>query len=158
MLETSLLINPRARLVEVLVDSLLTARRPYGDVLLWPEKAESVLIGPAPSPAHTARAVRMLASVQATQPSSQVQEALEQAVAWLIEQRDLHNAYEVTERPAYGGLERIFPAGRPIHWFGAQCSLAMGHSVTTMPFRAEMGGTARRVRYHGRQRGGHNGG
>ena len=107
MLETSLLIKPGTRLVEILVDSLLAARRPYGDVLLWPEKAEPLLITPAPSVAHTARAVWVLASVQAIQPSSQVQEALEQAVAWLVEQRDLHNAYEVTERPVNGGLELV---------------------------------------------------
>ena len=107
MLETSLLIKPSTRLVEILVDSLLAARRPYGDALLWPEKAEPLLITPAPSVAHTARAVWVLASVQAIQPSSQVQEALEQAVAWLVEQRDLHNAYEATERPVSGGLELV---------------------------------------------------
>jgi hypothetical protein len=107
MLETSLLIEPGTSLVEALADSLLAARRPYGDVLLWPEKAEPLLITPAPSVAHTARAVRVLASVQAIRPSSQIQEALEQAVAWLIEQRDLHNAYEVTERPVKGGLELV---------------------------------------------------
>jgi hypothetical protein len=107
MLETSLLINPEARLVETLIDSLLAARRPYGDVLLWPEKAEPLLIAPAPSVAHTARAVRVLAGAQAIRPSDQVQEALEQAAAWLIEQRDLHNAYEVTERPVDGGLEVV---------------------------------------------------
>jgi hypothetical protein len=108
MLETSLLIKPGTRLVEILVDSLLAARRPYyGDVLLWPEKAEPLLITPAPSVAHTARAVWVLASAQAMQPSSQVQEALEQAVAWLVEQRDLHNAYEATERPVNGVLELV---------------------------------------------------
>jgi hypothetical protein len=108
MLETSLLIKPGTRLVEILVDSLLAARRPYyGDVLLWPEKAEPLLITPAPSVAHTARAVWVLAGAQAMQPSSQVEEALEQAVAWLVEQRDLHNAYEATERPVNGVLELV---------------------------------------------------
>ena len=107
MLETSLLLDPGTNLVETLVDSLLAARRPYGDRLLWPEKTEALLIDPAPSVAHTARAVRVLASVRAIRPSSQVQEALEQAVAWLIEQRDLHNAYEVTERPVKDGLELV---------------------------------------------------
>ena len=107
MLETSLLIKPGTGLVEILIDSLLAARRPYGDALLWPEKAEPLLITPAPSVAHTARAAWVLASVQAIQPSSQVQEALEQAVAWLVEQRDLHNAYEATERPVNGGLELV---------------------------------------------------
>jgi hypothetical protein len=107
MLETSLLLKPGTKLMEVLVDSLLAARRPYGDHLLWPEKAEPLLIDPAPSVAHTARAVRALANVQAIRPSSQVQEALEQAGAWLIEQRDLHNAYEVIERPVNGGFEPV---------------------------------------------------
>jgi hypothetical protein len=98
MLETSLLINPRTPLVETLVDSLLAARRPHGDLLLWPEKAEPFRSAPAPSVAHTARAVRVLASVQAIRPDSHLQETLEQAVTWLMEQRDLHNAYEMIER------------------------------------------------------------
>ena len=102
-----LLIKPGTGLVEILVDSLLAARRPYGDALLWPEKAEPLLITPAPSVAHTARAVWVLAGAQAIQPSGQVQEALEQAVAWLVEQRDLHNAYEATERPVNGVLELV---------------------------------------------------
>ena len=107
MLETSLLLEPGTKLMEILIDSLLAARRPYGDQLLWPEKAEPLLIEPAPSVAHTARAVRVLANVQAIRPASQVQEALEQAVAWLIEQHELHNAYEVIERPVGGGLEPV---------------------------------------------------
>jgi hypothetical protein len=107
ILETSLLLEPGSRLVEVLIDNLLAARRPYGDLLLWPEKAEPLLIAPNPSVAHTARAVRVLASAQAIRPSGQVQDALEQATAWLAEQRDLHNAYEVTERPVKGGLELV---------------------------------------------------
>lgn len=107
MLETSLLLEPGTKLMETLIDSLLAARRPYGDRLLWPEKAEPLLIDPAPSVAHTARAVRVLANVRTMRPSSQVQEALEQAVAWLIEQGDLHNAYEVIERQIDGGLEQV---------------------------------------------------
>jgi hypothetical protein len=107
MLETSLLLKPDTQLVQTLVDSLLAARRPYGDRLLWPEKTEALLIDPSPSVAHTARAVRVLANVQAIQPAVPVQEALEQAVAWLIEQRSLHNAYEATERPVNGGLELV---------------------------------------------------
>jgi hypothetical protein len=107
MLETSLLLKHETKIVEILVDSLLAARRPYGDLLLWPEKAEPLLIAPVPSVAHTARAVRVLASVQAVRPSGQVQEALEQAVAWLTGQRDLHHAYEVLERPVKGGLEPV---------------------------------------------------
>ena len=108
MLETSLLLKPGTELVKTLVDSLLAARRPYGDLLLWPEKAEPLLIDPNPSVAHTARAVGVLASVQAIRLSSRVQEAIEQAVAWLIEQRDLHNAYEVTERLVDGTPEPVY--------------------------------------------------
>ena len=107
MLETSLLLEPATKLVEILVDSLLAARRPYGDLMLWPEKAEPLLIDPAPSVAHTARAVRVLAGAQAVRPSGQVQEALEQATAWLIEQRDLHDAYEALERSVNGELEPV---------------------------------------------------
>jgi len=107
MLETSLLLKPGTRLMEMLIDNLLAARRPYGDLLLWPEKSEALLIDPDPSVAHTARAVRVLANVQAIRPASQLREALEQAVRWLIEQRDLHNAYEVIERPVDGGLEPV---------------------------------------------------
>jgi hypothetical protein len=108
MLETSLLLEPGSKLVEVLVESLLAARRPYGDFLLWPEKAEPLLIDPAPSVAHTARAVRVLASVQAIRPSGQVGESLGEAVSWLMEQRDLRNAYEVVERSVQGGLEPVY--------------------------------------------------
>jgi hypothetical protein len=107
MLETSLLLKPGTKLMEMLIDSLLATRRPYGDLLLWPEKAEPLLIDPSPSVAHTARAVRVLADAEAIWPSSQVREALDQAVAWLIDQRDLHNAYEVIERPVDGGLEPV---------------------------------------------------
>jgi hypothetical protein len=107
MLETSLLLNPETTFVETVVDSLLAARRPYGELLLWPERAEPFRSAPAPSVAHTARAVRVLASVQAIRPASQVQETLEQAVAWLLEQRDLHNAYEVIERELTGRPEVV---------------------------------------------------
>lgn len=107
MLETSLLLKPGTKLMEMLIDSLLAARRPYGNLLLWPEKAEPLLIDPAPSVAHTARAVRVLANVATVRPSGQVQAALEQAVAWLSEEPDLHNAYEVIERPVDGGIESV---------------------------------------------------
>jgi hypothetical protein len=107
MLETSLLLNPRTTLVQTLVDSLLAARRPYGELLLWPERAEPFRSAPAPSVVHTARAVRVLANAQAIRPANQVQETLEQAVAWLLEQRDLHNAYEVIEREFEDRLEVV---------------------------------------------------
>ena len=74
----------------------------YEDVLLWPEKAEPYLVNPAPSTAHTARAVRALARLQAVRPSDRVKEALEQAVAWLLEHGDLSHSSEVIDRPLTG--------------------------------------------------------
>jgi hypothetical protein len=88
-----------------ILTTMLAARRPYGDLMVWPEKAEPLLIEPAPSVAHTARAVRALAKVQEVRSSGQPQDALDQGVTWLIEQRELHNAYEVIERSVNGGLE-----------------------------------------------------
>ena len=107
MLETCLLLNPGTAFVKTLVDSLLAARRPYGELLLWPERAEPFRNAPAPSAAHTARAVRVLANLQAMRADSQLRETLEQAVAWLLEQRDLHNAYEVIEREQTGRPEVV---------------------------------------------------
>ena len=105
MLETSIRLNPESKLTDTLIDSLLAARRPYGDLLVWPEKAEPLLIDPAPSVTHTARAVRALARVQEVRASSEAQDALDQGAAWLAGRHDLHNAYEVIERPVEGGLE-----------------------------------------------------
>jgi hypothetical protein len=108
MLETSLLLPSDSKLVDTLVESLLNARRPYGDVLLWPEKAEPLLIDPVPSVAHTARAVRTLVRVQALRPSDRLGDAVDQAVTWLIDQRDLRNAYEEVQRTTDGKTESVY--------------------------------------------------
>jgi transcriptional regulator with XRE-family HTH domain len=96
MLETSRQLDPDSELTADLIRDLLDARRPYGDLLLWPEKVEPLLVSPAPSIAHTARAVRALAQVE--QPSPEVRAALEQAAAWLTGQRDLGNVSENIDR------------------------------------------------------------
>jgi transcriptional regulator with XRE-family HTH domain len=96
MLETSRQLDPDSELTADLIRDLLDARRPYGDLLLWPEKVEPLLVSPAPSIAHTARAVRALAQVE--QPSPEVRAALEQAAAWLAGQRDLGNVSENIDR------------------------------------------------------------
>lgn len=80
---------------------------------MWPEKAESHLVNPAPSTAHTARAVRALAKFQsvARQSSDQVKEALDQAVVWLLEQGDLSHASEMIDRPldeSVDNLEKVY--------------------------------------------------
>ena len=108
MLEASLLLPPDTELIDTLVDSLLAARRPYDGALLWPEKAEPLLIDPVPSVAHTARAVRALTRAQAIRPAARLEEAVQQAVAWLIGRRDLHNVSEQVERSVDGVPESVF--------------------------------------------------
>ena len=111
MLETSVQLVPDKKLTKSLIEALLDVRQQYGDLLLWPEKAGPHLVNPAPSTAHTARAVRALAKVQAVRPSDQVREALDQAVAWLLEQGDLSHASEVIDRPlgeSVDNLEKVY--------------------------------------------------
>ncbi len=107
ILEASRRLAPDSELTLSLVEDLLAARRPYGDLLLWPEKVEPLLISPAPSIAHTARAVRALAQVQAGHPTSQVGEALDQAAAWLVGS-DLGNVSEIIDRPLETGIETLY--------------------------------------------------
>jgi len=106
ILETSLQIDPDSDLTAALIQDLLDTRRPYGDLLLWPEKVESLLLSPDPSIAHTARAVRALAQVQ--RPTAEIWTALEQAAAWLVGQRDLGNVSEIIDRFEGGRPERLY--------------------------------------------------
>ncbi len=111
MLETSVQLVPDGELTKSLIEALLGVRQRYGDLLLWPEKAEPHLVNPAPSIAHSARAVWALAKFQAVQPSDQVKEALDQAVDWLLEQRDLSHASEMIDRPldkSGNNLEKVY--------------------------------------------------
>jgi hypothetical protein len=113
MLEASVQLVPDGELTNSLVEALLGVRQPAGGLLVWPEKAESHLVNPAPSTAHTARAVRALAKVVtvAAQPSDQVQDALDQAVVWLLKQGDLSHASEVIDRPldeSGENLEKVY--------------------------------------------------
>ncbi len=107
ILEASRRLAPHSELTLSLAEDLLAARRPYGDVLLWPEKVEPMLISPDPSIAHTARAVRALAQVQAVRPTTQIQDALDQAAAWLVG-RDLGNVSEIIDRPLEAGIETLY--------------------------------------------------
>lgn len=107
LLETSRQLAPDSELTADLIRNLLDARRPYGDLLLWPEKVEPLLVSPAPSIAHTARAVRALAQVATQAP--EVRAALDQAAAWLTGQRDLGNVSEIIDRPlADGRIEQHY--------------------------------------------------
>ena len=107
MLETSVQLVPDGKLTKSLIEALLDVRQQYGNVLLWPEKAGPDLVNPAPSTAHTARAVRALAKFQAVRPSDWVKEALDQAVAWLMVQGDLSHASEVIDRPVDGSADNL---------------------------------------------------
>jgi len=98
MLEASLRLRDTGELTSLLAESLLEARRPYGTRLLWPEKSEALLIDPAPSLAHTARAVRVLARFQQASPGEQLRDAIDQGVSWLLEQRQFQNSSDVVDR------------------------------------------------------------
>ena len=69
LLEASVKLGIDPGLTQSLVKDLLAARRSYGSLLLWPEKAEPGLADPVASIPHTARAVRALA--QAAQSAAQ---------------------------------------------------------------------------------------
>jgi hypothetical protein len=98
MLEASLRLRGTDALTSQLVESLLAARRPYGARLLWPEKSEALLIDPAPSLAHTARAVRVLARLSQASPDEQLRDAVDQGVSWLLEQRHFLNSSDAVDR------------------------------------------------------------
>jgi hypothetical protein len=98
MLEASLRLRGTGELTPLLVESLLEARRPYGTRLLWPEKSEALLIEPAPSLAHTARAVRALTMLRQVNSDGQLRDAVDQGVTWLLEQRQFLNSSDVVDR------------------------------------------------------------
>jgi hypothetical protein len=116
ILETAVQLGADDGLTRSLVQDLLAARQPYGSLLLWAEKAEDSLVAPAPSVAHTARAVRALALALAAQPADQAPDALttearqaaNQAAAWLAEQQDLGNLSELIDRQLPDGIEPAY--------------------------------------------------
>ena len=79
-----------------------------------PEKAESGLADPVASVAHTARAVRALAQVQAARSAAQasleaeVCEAVEQAAAWLAGPQDLGQVSEIIDRQLADRVEQVY--------------------------------------------------
>ena len=110
MLEASLQLNGSGQLTERLIDSLLTARRPSGNLLLWPEKSSPLLLDPAPSIVHTARAVRALSLARSIRSEDRINDAVAQGVSWLLEQRDFANTGDVIDRPLEDGgrVESVF--------------------------------------------------
>jgi hypothetical protein len=108
MLETSLRLPGAEELTEKLAESLLKARRRYGNRLLWPEKSEPLLIDPAPSPVHTAMAVRILARLHLARHDEQRRDAVEQGVTWLLEQRHFEDVIDVEDRSVDGRSESVY--------------------------------------------------
>jgi hypothetical protein len=108
-LEAVVRIQPDARLVRELVTALLASRFEHGPYRLWPEKVlDAGLVPAAPSPVHTARAVRALSLVQAIRPSDEIKGALDEAATWLaVDSPPLTNDSEVLDRPLDSG--RIEP-------------------------------------------------
>jgi hypothetical protein len=108
MLETSLRLQPDAKLTSSLIKYLLEARRQYSEYSLWPEKAEPNLASPQPSTVHTARAICALAAVQAIRPNvAGVPEAIEQGASWLDREADLTGASEIIARPLEDTIESL---------------------------------------------------
>jgi hypothetical protein len=120
MLEAGLRLRGADELTKLLAENLLKARRPYGTALLWPEKAEPLLIDPAPSLAHSARAVRALARLLQESPDEQLRndgqlrDAVDQGVSWLLDQRQFPIAIDAVDRLVSGqivmGYTRHFTA------------------------------------------------
>ena len=114
LLEASVQLGRDPGLTQALIKDLLAARRSYGSVMLWPEKAESGLADPVASVAHTARAVRALAQVQAARSAAQasleaeVCEAVEQAAAWLAGPQDLGQVSEIIDRQLADRVEQLY--------------------------------------------------
>jgi len=113
-LETSVQLGSDPELSRWLVEELLAARRQYGNLRLWPEKAEQSLVDPVPSIAHTARAVRALmqaagrADLDAEALSAEARAAADQAAAWLVEQQDLGYVSEIIDRQVEGQFEPVY--------------------------------------------------
>ena len=116
LLEASVQLGGDPDLTRSLTTDLLSARREYGGVLLWPEKSEEGPAAPEASIAHTARAVRALALALAAPsaalspepPDVEAQAAVEQAAAWLAEQQDLSNASEIIDRQLPDRAEQMY--------------------------------------------------
>jgi hypothetical protein len=111
VLEASAQLGSDPDLTRSLVEDLLKARRDYGSIHLWAEKAEEHLVSPAPSIAHTARAVRALMRAHAALTldgtpdalATEAREAAEHAAAWLADQPNLENVSELIDRQMDGG-------------------------------------------------------
>ncbi|MBA2696047.1 MAG: helix-turn-helix domain-containing protein [Actinobacteria bacterium] len=84
VLETAVRIRPDSPFVTRLIDDLLVARKDCGHVLLWPATAAPGIARVEASLVHTARAVTVLKAAQAAVDRPDVDEAVGQAVEWIV--------------------------------------------------------------------------
>lgn len=84
VLETVVRHRPASPLATRLVDDLLAARMEFDRVLLWPANAGADPARVEASLAHTARAVTMLRAAQVTMNRPDVEDAIDQALQWIV--------------------------------------------------------------------------
>jgi transcriptional regulator with XRE-family HTH domain len=114
VLETVLDVRPDSRFAGEVVRKLLDARQAHGPdaLMLWPEKAEPGLASPEPYVAHTARAVCALSravGLSATKAlTTEVEDALEAAIGWLLQQTQYRTPTEIVVREAKPAEEILF--------------------------------------------------
>lgn len=82
VLDSLVAIRPDAPLTGRLVRALLDARKPVGDLLLWPANADAPDDLVEPSLAHTARAAAVLRAAGDT--GAEVDDAVAMAVSWMV--------------------------------------------------------------------------
>lgn len=134
VLETVLDVRPDTRLTGEVVRLLLDARRPYGRdaLMLWPEKAEPGLASPEPYVAHTARAVcalsRALQRAATKALTAEVEDALEAAIGWLLQQTQFRTSTEIVVREATPVEEILFLRHFNSSWV-ARALLLAGQSL-----------------------------
>ena len=106
VLETVLDVRPDTAFTVELVRKLLDTRRSNGrdGRMLWPEKAEPGLASPEPYVAHTARAVcalsRALWMTATKNLTAEVEDAVEAAIGWLLQQTQYRTPTEIVVRVA----------------------------------------------------------
>jgi len=113
ILETSARSGRDPDLIQAVAIDLLAARRPFGNLRLWAQKAEDDLVAPKPSTVHTALAVRALVLARTALPeddglSAQMRDAIESAGGWLAEGQDLDSTSEVIDRQLENRVEVVY--------------------------------------------------
>jgi len=134
VLETVLDVRPDSPFAGDVVRKLLDTRRSYGrdERMLWPEKAEPSLASPEPYVAQTARAVsalsRALQMSAAKNYTAEVEDAVEAAIGWLLQQTQHRTSTEIVERRANRTRDTLYLRHFNSSWV-ARSLLLTGQSV-----------------------------